>query len=106
MERETTTFSTNGIDYKIKTYVNAREQNIIQQAYFKGSKVELVGNEPKFSEFNPNVQYEVKLELIRQLVVEMDGSKESIVERCEDIPAEHFDILIDELDRLASKKKN
>jgi hypothetical protein len=106
MERDTTKLSIGKHTFTVKTYVNAKELNTIQKTYFQGSKVEIVGQEPKFSEFNPNVQYEVKLEMIRQLVVEMDGSKEQIVARCEELPAGIFDELAVELDTIASKKKS
>ena len=67
-------------------------------------KVELVGEQPKISEFNPTVQYEVKLALIGQIVVEMDGAKENIVERCENLPDSTFQELTTQIDALIAKK--
>lgn len=105
MERETQEIKVGDHTFKVKSYATAREVNLIQQAYFKGTKVEVVGQQPKFSDFNPNVQYEVKLECIRQMVVEMDGKTEDIVARCEELPADVFDELTGTIDAIAAKKK-
>jgi hypothetical protein len=105
-ERETKNIEIGGHKFEIKTYATAREGATIQQAYFKGTKVEVVGNEPKISEFNPNVQFDVQLELVRQMVVSMDGTAEDIVARCEALPNDVFDELATELDTLVAKKKN
>jgi hypothetical protein len=104
--RETKTLTVGGKNYVVKTYATAREASIIKQAYFKGSKVELIGEQPTISEFNPNVEYEVKLELIRQMVVSVDDSVENIVDRCENLPSDVFAELTAELDALVSKKKS
>lgn len=106
MERETTTFVADGHEYKLKTYITAKEKNLIQQKAFIGAKVEMVNDTPKVSDFNPNIQWEVKIELIRQIVLEMDGTTENIVERCENLPTDEFDTLTAELDAIASKKKS
>lgn len=89
----------------IKSYATALEANTIQQAYFKGTRLEVVGDQPKITEFNPGVQFEVHREMIRQMVVSLDGSAETIVERCEQLPAEEFDEIVAALDQVISKKK-
>lgn len=104
MERETKTIEIENHKFVVKTYATAKETNAIQSAYFKGSKVELVGDQPKISEFNPTVQYEVKLALIGQIVVEMDGSKDNIVNRCEELKDEVFQELTTQIDTLITKK--
>lgn len=104
MERETKTIEIGNHKFVVKTYATAKETNAIQSAYFKGSKVEILGEQPKISEFNPNVQYEVKLALIGQIVVEMDGSKDNIVTRCEDLQDEIFQELANQIDTLVAKK--
>ena len=106
MDRQTDTIQIGGHDFTVKTYLTARENNLIQQAYFKGTKLEIVGQEPKISEFNPGVQFEVHQEMIRLMVVSMDGSDENIVERCLELPSADFDGLIEALDELGSKKKS
>lgn len=98
--------SLTGHRFKVKTYATAREANAIQQAYFKGAKLEVVGEQPKISEFNPGVQFEVHQEMIRQMVVEMDGSAENLVDRCLELPNDAFNELVQELDQLVSKKKS
>jgi len=105
MERETKTLDIDGHQFIVKTYATARETNVIQSAYFKGTKVEVVGEQPKISEFNPNVQYEVKLALIEQMVVKMDGSDENIVTSCSDLPDSIFQKLTAQIDELIAKKK-
>lgn len=104
MERETKTIEIENHKFVVKTYATAKETNAIQSAYFKGSKVELVGDQPKISEFNPTVQYEVKLALVGQIVVEMDGSKDNIVNRCEELKDEVFQELTTQIDTLITKK--
>ena len=90
----------------VKTYATAREANAIQQAYFKGSKVEVVGTEPKISEFNANAQFEVEQELIRQMVVSFNGETENILDNALNLPADVFSEIVKELDALVSKKKS
>lgn len=106
IERENVVHTFGEHTFAIKTYATAREAATIQQAYFKGTKVEVIGQEPKISEFNPNVQYEVQLEMIRQMVVWMDDTTEAIVERCENLPNEVFGELSATLDAIVSKKKS
>lgn len=106
MERETREIKVGSHTFVAKSYATALEAHTIQQAYFKGTKMELVGEVPKISEFNPAVQFEVYQELIRQMVVSMDATTENIVERCLELRSEDFDALVTELDGLVSKKKN
>jgi hypothetical protein len=105
MDRETKSIKVAGHAFTVKTYATAREANAIQQAYFIGTKLEVVGEQPKISEFNPGVQFDVQQEMIRQLVTSMDGSADNIVERCLDLPSEHFDEVVLTLDALIAKKK-
>lgn len=105
MDRPTKDIVVSGRTFKVKTYATAREANAIQQAYFKGTKLEVVGEQPKISEFNPGVQFEVYQEMVRQMVLEMDGTADNIVDRCLDLPSDEFDELVTELDQLVSKKK-
>jgi len=109
MERDTQTIEVGtagrgGHRFVIKSYATAREANAIQQAYFKGTKLEVVGDQPKISEFNPGVQFDVQQEMIRQLVVSMDESPEGIVERCLELPNDEFEQLASILDENISKK--
>lgn len=106
MDRETKELSVAGHSLVVKTYATAREHHTIQQAYFKGTKLEVVGEQPKISEFNPGVQFEVQLEIVRQMVMSLDGSAENIVGRCEELPSDTFDEIAAALDELVSKKKS
>jgi hypothetical protein len=105
MERETKTIKIEDHTFEVKSYATAKETNAIQSAYFKGAKVEVVGQQPKISEFDPSVQYNVQLEMVRQIVVKMDDSAENIVDRCEELPNEVFQELAGEIDQLIAKKK-
>lgn len=106
MDRETKELKVGSHTYQVKSYATAREHNAIQQAYFKGTKLEVVGDQPKISEFNPGVQFDVNQELIRQIVISIDGNAENIVERCLELPNDEFDALVQQLDLLVSKKKS
>lgn len=105
MDRETSNITVGAHSFEVKTYATAREAHAIQSAYFRGAKVEMVGQEAKISEFNPAIQFDVQLEMIKQLVISMDGKPENIVERCENLPSSDFDELVATLDEIASKKK-
>lgn len=105
MDRETKQIEAAGHSFVVKTYLTALEQHQVQQAYFKGTKIELVGDQPKLSDFNPGVAFEVQQEMIRQVVVTMDGTTENIVERCLQLPSEDFDTIVAQLDALVAKKK-
>lgn len=104
--RETKEITAGKSTFTVKTYATAREANTIRQAYFKGSKVEIVGDQPRMSDFNPGMQFEVEQEMIGTLVVSMDGSTENIVERATDLPEETYRELIEQLDALVAKKKS
>lgn len=105
MDREVTTITIDNHTFAVKTYATAREVAAIQNVYFKGARLEMVGDQPKISEFNANVQYEVKVEMVRQLVTSFDGDASNIVERAQDLPDEQFQQLAEALDAIASKKK-
>lgn len=104
--RETKTIQIEGHTFDVKTYATAREAQAIQQTYFAGTKIEIEGEQPKISEFNPGVQFDVNQELIRQMVVSMDGTGEDIVERCLELPNDVFGELVLQLDALVAKKKS
>jgi hypothetical protein len=105
MDRETKEITVGKHIFLARTYLTAREAQAIQQTYFKGTKLEIVGEAPKISEFNPAVQYDVQQEMIRQAVISMDGDTANIVDRCLDLPSTEYDTLVAELDALVSKKK-
>lgn len=104
MEREIKVIKIADHTFTIKTYATAAETNAIQSAYFRGAKVEVVGEQPKISEFDPTVQFTVSLELINQIVVDMDSLTEDIVERCKNLRNSEFEELVAALDDIASKK--
>jgi len=104
--RETTKATIGSHAYEVKTYATALEANTIQQAYFKGTKLEVVGDTPKISEFNPGVRFEVEQEMIRQVVVSMDDSAENVLERCLELPSSDFNELVAALDEIIAKKKS
>lgn len=106
MDRETKELHLDKYTFVVKTYATAREAHIIQQAYFKGMKVEVVGQEPKISEFSPSVQFDMQQEMIAQMVVSLDGNSQNVANRCLELPNDVYAELVAELDDLVSKKKN
>jgi hypothetical protein len=106
MERETKKITIDKHDFMVKTYATAREVKAIQGAYFKGTKVELVGDQPKISDFNPAIQADVNEEMVSQMVQSVDGVTENVVNVCLDLPNHVFVELVAELDALVSKKKS
>lgn len=92
--------------FLVKTYATAREAQAIQQAYFKGAKVEVRGEQPHIAEFDPSVQFVVQQEMVAQMVVSLDGVSEDIVNRCLDLQSGVYDELIRELDTLVAKKNS
>lgn len=106
MERETKEISIHPYTFVVKTYATAREANTIQQAVFRGTKVEVIGEQPKISEFNPAAQHEVEKEMIAQMVISLDGNADNLVDRCLDLPVDVYREIVEKLDALVSKKKN
>lgn len=106
MERETTAIGIENHTFLVKTYASAREVNAIQGAYFRGSKVEVVGDQPKISDFNPAVQAEVQKEMVAQMVVKADDQTEGIADYCLDLPNHIYVELCRELDQIIAKKKS
>ncbi len=106
MERETTIITVGSHTFKVKTYATAREHNAILAPFYQAAKAEMVGNLPKFANVELSFQYQMRLEMIRQMVVEMDESTANIVERCEQLPIEEFDALSDAIDNVLGKKKS
>lgn len=105
--RETTTFTHEGRDYVVKTYASAREMKAIQEILFRGAKIEMQpGKEPKLSDLDPTIQYDIQVEMVRQFIVSIDGTTDRLVERCEDLPHAVFDDLVIKLDGLIAKKKS
>lgn len=105
MERETKPLKIGERSFVVKTYATAREVNQIQQALLKGTKVSVVGDQPKIDEFNPSAQFEMECELIKTMVVSMDGS-EDFMPILESSPSEVWNELVVALDALVSKKKS
>ena len=106
MDRETKELTIQGHTFKAKTYATAREMNAIQGAYYKGVKMDVKGDVPSISEFDPAVQYDAQVEMVRQLVGEVDGSSENVGDRCEELPNDVFQELSTTLDQLIAKKKS
>ena len=106
MERETKDISIDSHTFTVKTYASAREANAIQQALFKGQKVEMKGEVSQIAEFNTGALFEQEQELVRQMVVAVDGEPANVLEFCLDLPSETFNELVVELDALVSKKKS
>lgn len=106
MDRDTKEIKTGNHTFVVKTYATAREYNAIQQAYFTGTKVEIVGDAPRINEINPGVMFEVHQELVRQAVVSMDGDPANVVERCLELPNDEFQELVGQLDEIVTKKKS
>lgn len=106
MERETTTIEIKDKRFAVKTYATAREVNAIQQTYFKGAKVEMVGEVSKVSDFNPGIQFEVEQEMIRQMVVSVNDKSDNVLDTILDLPSDIYRELIDRIDTIIGKKKN
>ena len=105
MDRETKELKVENHTFVVKTYATAREAHAIQQTYFKGTKAEVVGDQPRISEFNPGVQFDVEKEMIAQMVVSLDGTTENVAERCLDLESDVYNELVSQLDSLIAKKK-
>lgn len=106
MDRETREQQIAGRSIVLKTYATAREYQTIQSVYFNNSKVDIQGEGYKINEFNPSVKYEVEKEMIKQLVVSINGVRESLVDIVLDtFKFDEYEELIKVLNDLTSKKK-
>lgn len=106
MDRETKQIEIDKHTFVVKTYATAREAQALQQTYLEGAKIEVAGEQPKITDFDPGVQFKVHTAMLGQMVVSMDGEADNIAERCLDLPSSTYDELIAELDTLVSKKKS
>ena len=104
MERETTEKTIGAHTLKVKTYTSAREVNAIQQAYRNAVTTKITDGKPEIEELNIFEVYSVQLEMVKQLVVAIDGDAEKIDERVQDIPNDDFLELSTYLDSIISKK--
>lgn len=104
MIRETKKINISGNEFEVKSYATAREAVAIQQSYFKGTKVEVEGDKPKISDFNPGVQFEVEKEMVTQMVVALNSDANDLLNRVLDLPNEVYRELISELDSIVAKK--
>jgi hypothetical protein len=105
MERETLELKIGSRTFVVKAYATAREAQAIQQALFKGTKIEVAGQEPRIADFNPAAQFDLQNAMVAQMVVSLDGGTENITERCLDLPSNVYTELVEKLDALVSKKK-
>ena len=105
MNRDTKEKKISDNTFVIKSYATAQETNNIQQVYFKGQKVDIVGEKPTLNDVNTNVQFDVENEMIKQLVVSMNDKTEGIVEACLELPNDQWNELIEYIDSLIAKKK-
>lgn len=104
MDRETKEIKLGEHTFVLKTYATGRETQAIQSVYFKGTKIGISDGTPTFSDLDPSVQFDVQQEMVRQMVVSLDGSTENIVDRVLDLPNEEYVEIIAILDALVSKK--
>lgn len=106
MERETKEISFGKHKAVVKTYATAREHQTIQKALLKDAKFDVVGETPKLNDFDPTVLFSLHEEMVRQMVVSLDGSAEQIVDRYLDLPSADAEELVKVLDELVSKKNS
>ncbi len=106
MERETITFSVGKHQIVAKSYATAREHQAIQRTLLRDAKFDISAGAQKVTDFDPTVMFEMQEELVRQLVVSVDGVTEGLVDICFELPSEDFDALVTALDEIVSKKKS
>lgn len=105
MERETKQLDIQGHTFVVKTYATAREAQAIQNAYFKGARVEVLGQSHKITDINPALMMEVEKEMITQLVVSLDADSSDVLNRLLNLDQAVYDELVPALDALTAKKK-
>lgn len=105
MERETKTISIGAHEVVLKTYLTAGEAKQIKQSYFEGSKVEIVGETPKLSDFNPNVQIIIEEATIKALVVSVDGATDKIIESVNNWKQDEYAKLVEAVEDIAGTDK-
>lgn len=104
--RETKNIKVGEHNVVVKTYITAREAQAIQSSAFAGLKVEVVGDQPKISDFNPAVQVQVEKTMVEQVVVSVDGKAEGVADIVlDEWRNEEYIDLIAQLNDIVSKKK-
>jgi hypothetical protein len=106
--RETKTIETKGgHKVEIYTYANGREFNKIVHIQFKGAKFKLAEDRQSvlIENYEPGWSEAQEEEMIKLLVVSIDGRAEELVEAVCSLPWEEYDEVITALNELCGKKK-
>lgn len=90
----------------VYTYATIQETREMQGVYFSKGGINMVGDTPQISNFDPNAQFDVENAMIEKLVVSIDDDKEKILERCLQLPTPEYQLLLEQLNELTFAKKN
>ena len=110
-ERTTKTITTpSGREVAIYTYLNARESNVLKRLYTSGMKIDMnnIGSDgkPTVSEVDGTIEIQAEEKLIELMVVSIDGSTESILDKILDGTTEDYDFILQEVNKSRSGNLN
>jgi len=102
MERETKEITTpGGKKIVVKTYLTAGEVNSIMRDMFKNETLVAEQGKLPAQRFSALVGIERNFKLVLAAVVEVDGSKENLSQRLEDLPMTEYTAILNQVSGLA-----
>lgn len=105
MERETIEIVTKG-NHKVvlKSYATGREARAIEGKYFESAKMEIAGGAPSMKGMSLGGAFEAEKEMLRLLVVSIDGKTDNAHEVILDLPQNEYEEVIAKLNDITKKK--
>jgi len=105
-KRETKEFKTSSgkNTLVLYTYATGREIRAIDSKYVSSMKLDMVGGEPSMKNIDMSVAYEAENEMIKALVVSINGSTENIVDTILDLEQDEYNEITAELSVITKKK--
>ena len=86
------------------TYATGREMRAIDSKYVSSMKLDLKNGEPSMNNIDMSVAYEAENEMIKALVVSINGSTEGVIDAILDLHQDEYNEIIAELNVVTKKK--
>jgi len=105
MEKETKQITVGAHSVELRTYLTGRESRDIQSAMLNNLEMKQKDGASEISGFKGEMLSLQQDKQITTVVVSMDDSKENILNRILDLPLEEYNVIIKEVEEVATGKK-
>lgn len=105
-QRETKKITTpSGKEVELKTYLTARERNMIKDVFSNGMKIDLskidpITKKPVITEVSGNLLVKSTEKLLEIVVVGFDGSNENVMDRILDGSPKDYDYILEKVNEV------